>query len=85
MLNCSFIRRNVKVILKYLNNWLEKDIYNAGLCLLTNGIVMCVSIAFTIFLNIIINTYVNINRGGDGIPELDNDGNDPNIKKFAYR
>ena len=69
MLNCSFVGRNVKVILKYLKNWLETDIYTAGLCILTTGVVMCISIAFTIFLNIITNTYVNTNRGGDGIPE----------------
>ena len=81
MLNCLFIGRNVKVILKYLKTSLGTNIYNVGVCLLIAGIAMCVSIAFTILLNIIINTADNTSVGGDGVPELDNNGNgnDPNV------
>ena len=79
MLNCLFIGRNVKVILKYLKSCLGKDIYTVGVCLLITGVAMCVSIAFTILLNIIINTADNTNEGGDGVPEIGNDGNDPNV------
>jgi hypothetical protein len=79
MLNCLFIGRNVKVILKYLKTSLGTNIYTVGVCLLTTGIAMCVSIAFTILLNIIINTADNTNVEGDGVPEIGNDGNDPNV------
>jgi hypothetical protein len=76
MLNCLFIGRNVKVILKYLKSCLGKDIYTVGVCLLITGVAMCVSIAFTILLNIIINTADNSSVEGDGVPEI---GNDPNV------
>ena len=79
MLNCLFIGRNVKVILKYLKASLGTNIYTVGVCLLTTGIAMCVSIAFTILLNIIINTADNTNVGGDGVPEIGNNGQDPNV------
>ena len=79
MLNCLFIGRNVKVILKYLKTSLGTNIYNVGVCLLIAGIAMCVSIAFTILLNIIINTADNTSVEGDGVPEIGNDGNDPNV------
>ena len=79
MLNCLFIGRNVKVILKYLKTSLGTNIYTVGVCLLITGIAMCVSIAFTILLNIIINTADNTSVEGDGVPEIGNDGNDPNV------
>ena len=56
LLNCNFIGKNVKVILKYLNKSLGTNFYNLGVCLLVAGLAMCFSISFTILLNIIINT-----------------------------
>jgi energy-coupling factor transporter transmembrane protein EcfT len=56
LLNCKFIGKNVKVILKYLNKSLGTNFYNLGVCLLVAGLAMCFSISFTILLNIIINT-----------------------------
>ena len=69
MLNCLFIGRNVKVILKYLKKSLGTNIYNVGVCLLTTGVAMCFSIALTILLNIIINT-ADTPAQEEGIPEL---------------
>ncbi len=56
LLNCKFIGKNVKVILKYLDKSLGTNFYNLGICLLVAGLAMCFSISFTILLNIIINT-----------------------------
>jgi len=56
LINCLFIGRNVKIILKNLENSLGTNIYNVGVCLLTSGVAMLVSISFTILLNIIFNT-----------------------------
>ena len=78
ILNCLFIGRNVKVILKYLDKCLGTNLYTVGICMLITGIAMCFSIAFTILLNIIINAS-DTTYHGDGVPELGNDENDPNI------
>ena len=71
--------KKCKSYFKIFKTSLGTNIYTVGVCLLTTGVAMCVSIAFTILLNIIINTADNTNEGGDGVPELDNNGNDPNI------
>ena len=55
ILNCKFIGRNVKIILKYLDKSLGKNIYTVGICFLISGISMCFSISLTILLNIIVN------------------------------
>ena len=55
ILNCKFIGKNVRVILRYLDKSLGKSFYNVGICLTVAGVAMFVSIAFTILLNIIIN------------------------------
>ena len=54
IINCKFIGKNVKVILKLLEKALGNDIYTVGICLLVSGCAMCVSISFTIILNIIL-------------------------------
>ena len=54
IINCKFIGRNVKIILKNLEESLGQSFYNVGLCLVISGISMLVSIAFTILLNTII-------------------------------
>ena len=56
IINCKFVGRNVKVILKYLKNSLGKSFYTVGVCLLTSGVGMLVSISLTILLNAIINS-----------------------------
>ena len=55
ILNCLFIGKNVKIILKSLDKSLGTNFYNVGVCLLTSGVAMLVSISFTILLNIIFN------------------------------
>ena len=54
---------------------LRTNIYTVGVCLLTTGIAMCFSIAFTILLNITINTVDTISVEGEEIPILGNNGN----------
>ena len=56
LINCLFIGKNVKVILLNLEKSLGTNFYNVGVCLLTSGVAMLVSISFTILLNIIFNT-----------------------------
>ena len=56
ILNCKFIGKNIRVILKYLDKSLGKSFYNVGICLSVAGVAMFISIAFTILLNIIINS-----------------------------
>jgi len=68
ILNCKFIGRNVKVILKYLDKALGTNFYTVGVCLLIAGISMCISISLTILLNIII----NINIPGQSNNDIEN-------------
>jgi len=55
IINCKFIGRNAKIILKNLEESLGKSFYTVGVCLEVSGISMLISIAFTILLNSIIN------------------------------
>ena len=55
IINCKFIGRNVKIVLKNLEESLGKSFYTVGVCLEISGISMLISIAFTILLNSIIN------------------------------
>ena len=55
IINCKFIARNAKIILKNLEESLGKSFYTVGVCLEISGISMLISIAFTILLNTIIN------------------------------
>ena len=54
IINCKFIGKNVKVILKNFEELLGNIIYTVGICLEISGISMLISIALTILLNIII-------------------------------
>ena len=56
IINCKFIGKNVKVILKYLENSLGKSFYTVGICLVTSGLSLLVSISFTILLNSILSS-----------------------------
>ena len=55
LLNCLFIGRNVKILLKTLEKSLGTNFYTVGICLVIAGIAMLISISFTILLNIIFN------------------------------
>jgi len=55
IVNCTFIGRNVKVILKNLEKSLGTNIYTVGIILVVAGLALCISISFTILLNILIN------------------------------
>jgi len=58
IINCKFIGRNVKVILKNFEELLGNIIYTVGVCLEISGISMLISIALTILLNSIINASI---------------------------
>ena len=74
IINCKFIGKNVKVVLKLLDNSLGKDFYTVGICLLVAGLAMCFSISFTILLNIILDSLKN-KADNNVIPELEGIGN----------
>ena len=54
-LNGSFIRKNLKILLKYLKYSLGKDFYTVGVCLIVVGLSLILSISSTILLTVIIN------------------------------
>lgn len=54
-LNGSFIRKNLKILLKYLKFSLGKDFYTVGICLIVVGLSLILSISSTILLTVIIN------------------------------
>ena len=68
IINGKFIGRNVKVILKYLEKSLGNNFSSVGISLITVGLSMCISIPFTILLNLIIDSKNTPNV--DGIQEL---------------
>ena len=70
IINCKFIGKNVKVILKFLEKALGSNIYTVGICLLVSGCAMCVSISFTILLNIILDSISKNTNNPDEILEL---------------
>ena len=83
ILNCKFIGRNVKVILKYLDKALGTNFYTVGVCLLIAGISMCISISLTILLNIIININIPGQSNNDNIVNVQYMG-DPNLGGDAF-
>jgi hypothetical protein len=83
IINCKFIGKNVKVVLKLLDNSLGKDFYTVGICLLVAGLAMCISISFTILLNIILDSLKN-KADNNGIQELIVFGNNQNENIGGY-
>ena len=71
LVNCKFIGKNIRIILKTLDKSLGTNIYNVGVTMITTGLAMCFSISFTILLNIILNQ--------NGISKPDIGGGDPNV------
>ena len=67
-LNGQFIRRNLKIMLKYLEKSLGKDLYTVGVCLILVGFSLILSISSTILLDVIINLELkqNMNPGRVG-------------------
>ena len=68
IVNGKFIGRNVKVILKYLEKSLGNNFKTMGICLIIVGLSMCISIPFTILLNLILDT--KSSPIADGIQDL---------------
>ena len=60
--NCLFIGRNLKVILKSLQDSIGSNLNTVGICLILSGCSIAISIVFTIFLIVIINKSVDANK-----------------------
>ena len=68
-INCNFIGKNLKVMLKFLKEALGGDVYTIGVCLILVGCSLALSISFTILLIVVINTDIDNNKKKDNIPE----------------
>ena len=72
-LNGQFIKRNLKILLKYLKFSLGKDLYTVGICLVIVGFSLILSISSTILLIVIINLDINQNMNPDNNPPIQGD------------
>ena len=61
-LNGKFIGTNLKIVLKYLQFSLGKDLYTVGLCLVIVGCSLIFSISSTILTIVIINVDIDVNK-----------------------
>ena len=73
ILNCKFIGKNIKILLKYLDKSLSQSFYTIGICLDVAGLTMLFSISFTILLHIILQIKENV-------PQIQVVGNIPQPK-----
>ena len=69
LINCKFISKNIKVMLKYLKEALGGDVYTIGICLILVGCSLALSISFTILLIIVINADIDNNKKKNNVPE----------------
>ena len=61
-INCAFLGKNVKVMLKYLDDSVGNQFKMFGIIVLFNGVVMAFSIIFTILLVIIVNSTLELRK-----------------------
>ena len=59
-INCAFLGKNVKVMLKYLDDSVGNQFKTLGITVLVNGVAMGLSICFIILLVIIVNSTVKL-------------------------
>ena len=69
LINCNFVAKNIKVMLKYLKEALGGDVYTIGVCLILVGCSLALSISFTILLIVVINAEIDNNKKKDDTPE----------------
>jgi hypothetical protein len=69
LINCNFIGKNIKVMLKFLKEALGGDVYTIGVCLILVGCSLALSISFTIFLIVVINIDIENNKKKNDVPE----------------
>ena len=69
LVNCNFVAKNIKVMLKYLKEALGGDVYTIGICLILVGCSLALSISFTILLIVVINADIDSNKKKDNAPE----------------
>jgi len=69
LVNCNFVSKNIKVMLKYLKEALGGDVYTIGVCLILVGCSLALSISFTILLIVVINADIDNNKKKDNAPE----------------
>ena len=72
-LNCAFLGKNLKVLLKYLNDSVGEQFKNLGFIILSTGIEMALSISFTIILIIIFNATIQIREDDQRKPIFNQD------------
>mgnify|MGYP006873039110 CR=1 FL=1 len=78
-INCAFLGKNVKVMLKYLDDSLGSQFKTLGITILANGVVMAFSICFIILLVIIVNSTVELRKKEKERIILYNNGPEPQI------
>ena len=61
-INCAFLGKNVKVMLKYLDDSVGNQFKSLGIIVLFNGVAMAFSICFIILLVIIVNSTVKLRK-----------------------
>ena len=61
-INCAFLGKNVKVMLKYLDDSVGNQFKILGITVLFNGVVMAFSICFIIILVVIVNSTVELRK-----------------------
>ena len=61
-INCAFLGKNVKVMLKYLDDSVGNQFKTLGIIVLVNGVAMAFSIFFTIILVVIVNSTVELRK-----------------------
>ena len=83
-LNGQFIKRNLKILLKYLKYSLGKDLYTVGICLVIVGFSLILSISSTILLIVIINLDItaNANPNANQPAEFATPGGDMVISEY---
>ena len=79
-INCAFLGKNVKVMLKYLDDSVGNQFKSLGITVLANGVAMAFSICFIILLVIIVNSTVKLREmEKEMVSPFDQNGSQPQI------
>ena len=78
VINCAFIGKNVKVLLNYLNDTIDKGFLTLGIVLVMDGFIMLCSISLTILLLSIIDEVERIRKIEDEENDKTNHGENYN-------
>ena len=79
-INCAFLGKNVKVMLKYLDDSVGNQFKILGITVLFNGVVMAFSICFIIILVVIVNSTVELRKmEKERVSPFNQNGSQPQI------